>query len=30
MPSSRIYDEPERPSEYQDLDAYATVRRKDP
>ena len=30
MPSSKIYDEPERPSEYQDLDAYSTVRRKDP
>ena len=30
MPSSKIYDEPERPSEYQDLDAYSTVRKKDP
>lgn len=30
MPSSKIYDEPERPSEYQDLDAYSAVRRKDP
>jgi hypothetical protein len=30
MPSSKIYEEPERPSEYQDLDAYSTVRRKDP
>ena len=30
MPSSKIYDEPERPSEYQDLDAYSKVRRKDP
>ena len=30
MPSSKIYDEPERPSEYPDLDAYSTVRRKDP
>jgi hypothetical protein len=30
MPSSKIYDEPERASEYQDIDAYSTVRRKDP
>lgn len=30
MPSTKIYDEPQRPSEYQDLDAYSTVRRKDP
>lgn len=30
MPASKIYDEPEAPSEYQDLDAYSTVRRKDP
>lgn len=30
MPSSKIYDEPERPSEYQDLDAYSGVRKKDP
>ena len=30
MPSARIYGEPERPSEYQDLDAYSNVRRKDP
>jgi hypothetical protein len=30
MPSSKIYEEPERPSEYQDLDAYSAVRRKDP
>jgi hypothetical protein len=30
MPSTKIYDEPERPSEYQDIDAYSTVRRKDP
>ncbi len=30
MPTSKIYDEPERPSEYQDLDAYSAVRKKDP
>lgn len=30
MPSARIYDDPERPSEYTDLDAYSTVKRKDP
>jgi hypothetical protein len=30
MPSAKIYDEPERPSEYQDLDAYSAVRKKDP
>lgn len=30
MPGAKIYDEPERPSEYQDLDAYNNVRRKDP
>ena len=28
MPSTKIYDEPERPSEYQDLDAYSTVRKQ--
>ncbi len=30
MPSAKIYDDPERPSEYQDLDAYSNVKRKDP
>lgn len=30
MPSSKIYDDPERPSEYQDLDAYSKVSKKDP
>ena len=30
MPSSKIYDDPERPSEYTDLDIYSSVRRKDP
>lgn len=30
MPSARIYDDPERPSEYQDLDAYSNVKKKDP
>ena len=30
MPSSRIYDDPERPSEYQDLDAYSKVSKNDP
>ena len=30
MPTSKIYDEPEPPSKYQDLDAYSTVRKKDP
>ena len=30
MPSARIYEEPERLSEYQELDPYSAVRRKDP
>lgn len=30
MPSARIYDDPERPSEYQDLDVYSKVSKKDP
>lgn len=30
MPSSKIYDDPERASEYQDLDAFSKVRRNDP
>lgn len=30
MPSSKIYDDPARPSEYQDLDAYSKVSKKDP
>jgi hypothetical protein len=30
MPSSKIYDDPERPSEYQDIDAYSNVKKKDP
>jgi|GEM_PF-978479 len=28
-PSVRIYDKPETPSEYQDIDAFARVTRKD-
>jgi hypothetical protein len=28
-PSARIYDKPETPSEYQDIDAFARVTRKD-
>lgn len=30
MPSARIYDDPARPSEYQDLDVYSNVKKKDP